>query len=117
GHGTVGEIDARAPQARFTVERRAGPDVVGHVGDVNVKQVIAPGQSLHVHGVVKVLGRLAVNGDDGQRAKVAPDFAVALGDVLWRGVRLRQHLGWETMRQVELADHDLYVHAELVTAA
>ena len=52
--------------------------------------------ALHVHGVVKVLGGLAVDGDDGQRAEIAPALRVRLRNVLRRGVGLRQHLQRES---------------------
>ena len=84
GHGAVGEIDGSAPQARLAVQGGAGLDVVGHIRDVNVEQVVAPSQALDVHRIVKVLRGLAVDGDDGQAAKVAAALAVALGDVLRR---------------------------------
>src|SRR5207237_2156177 len=93
------------------------PHVVGHVGDVDLKQVVSVGQALHVDRVVKIFGGLAVDGHDGERAKVAPAFSVKLGSKLRRGLRLGQHLGWEAVRQVELADDDLDVHAEFFAAS
>ena len=38
-----------------------------HVGDVDLKFVVAIGELAHEDGVVKVAGGFAVDGDDGQR--------------------------------------------------
>ena len=67
--------------------------------------------------VVKVLGRLAVDGHDRERAKVAPAFSLERANKLGRGLRLGQYLGWEAVRQVELADDDLDVDAEFFAAS
>ena len=72
GHGAIGKIDAGAAQARFLIERRIRRDVVGHVGDVHLQLKVAVLQMLHDHRVVEIARRLAVDGDDGQGAEVAP---------------------------------------------
>ncbi len=117
GHGAIGEIHGGAAQARLAVERRAGTNVVRHVRDVHLQKVISPGEAFHVDGVVKILGRLAVDGDDGQAAEIAPALVVVLGDVLRRRVRGSQHLRGEPVRQVKLADDDFHIHAEVFAAA
>ncbi len=87
GHGAVGKINRRAPQSRLAIERRAGAHVMGHVGDVHVQQIIPIRPALHQHSIVKILGRFAVDGHDGQIAEVTAAFAVALGNVLRRAHR------------------------------
>ena len=73
GDGAVGEIDAGAAQASFLVERGAVADVVRDVGDMHLQVPRAIFATLDVHGVVEVAGGFAVDGDDGEVAKV---FAV-----------------------------------------
>ena len=71
GDGAIGEVDAGAAQTGFEIEGGAGLDVFGHVGDVDLELVAAVGAIGDENGVVEVAGGLAVDGDDGQLAKVA----------------------------------------------
>ena len=87
------------------------------VGDVDREPVSAAGEPLDVHGIVKVLSRLAVNRHHRPAAEVAAALKLYFQDVLWRSVRLRQHLRRKTVRQVELADDDFHVHTEFVASA
>ena len=75
-------------------------------------------QAPHGDGVVEVARRLAVDGHDGQRAKVAAVAAV------WPArnhsvelLRLLQDLDRKVVRQVEFADDDLDIDAEIVFVA
>ena len=63
GHHAVGEVDGRAAEVGLLVERRAGPDVVRHVGDVHGELPAAAGQAVEADGVVVVARRLGVDGD------------------------------------------------------
>ena len=73
-HDAVGEIDRIAALQRFLVERGAGPDVPGDVGDRDGQHEAAGiGGVLvgrGVHRVVVVLGVGGIDGDERQRAPV-----------------------------------------------
>ena len=71
GNGAVGKVDAGAAQARFEVEIGAGAHIFGHIGDVHLQLVAAVGALGHQHRIVEVARRFAVDGDDGQAAKIA----------------------------------------------
>ena len=91
GNGAIGEVDAGAAQAGFEIEGRAGADVLGHVGDVDLELIAAIGALGDQHRVVEVARGLAVDGDDGQGAEIcaAGGFVrVEMGD----GARLGQHV-------------------------
>ena len=66
GDGAIGEVDAGAAQAGFEIERGAGLNILGHVGDVNLKLVIRLGALADEDRVVEVRSGFAVDGDDGQ---------------------------------------------------
>ena len=117
GHGAVGEIDGGSAQPRLAVERHAGTNIMGDVGDVHLENIVAVEESLDVNGVVEIFCRLAVYRHNGKRAKIPPPFAFRLGDVLRLHARISQHFGGKAMRQVILANDDLNVDAELVTRA
>ena len=71
GNGAIGEVDAGSAQARFEVEIGAGAHVLGHVGDVHLQLVAAAvGAFGHQDCIVEVARGLAVDGDDGQSAKI-----------------------------------------------
>ncbi len=74
GHGAVGKIDAGAAQSRLLIEGRAGRDVVGDVGDVDLKFVVAVSSMPDGDGVVEVARGLAVDSDDREIAEVAPSL-------------------------------------------
>ena len=117
GDGAVGEVDGVAAQACFEVERGAGMDVVGDVGDVDLKMPVAGGGVVvDENGVVEVAGGLAVDGDDGQVAEVAAggdDFGVEMSDSAGFG----ENLVGEDAREMVLADDHLDVDAEVVGMA
>ncbi len=117
GHGAVGKVDAGAAQAGFLIERGVGRDVLRDVGDVDLEFEIIVSEYADEDGVVEVAGGFSVDGDDGEIAEVAAALEFArrefrLGPVALRRGRLR-----EVMRQVEFADHDFDVYAEIVFAA
>src|SRR6266850_6818054 len=70
-----------------------------------------------MHSVVEVAGRFAVDGDDWQVAVVAAMLEFARGDDALNGLRLVDYRRRKAMRQVELADHDLDIHSEIVLFA
>ena len=88
-----------------------------HVGNVHLQLVVSVRQAADVDGVIEVAGGLAVDSHDGQAAVVAAPVQLAVrNDVLDR-LSLFQHFGGKVVRQVELADDDLHVHAEIVFVA
>src|SRR5207302_1813499 len=111
------EIDAGAAQARLLIERGARRHVVGYIGDVNLQLEVVVRQQANRDRVVEVARGFAVNGDDGQATEVAA--ALQFGSRDNRGCILRflQDGSGEVVRKMELADGDLYVHAEVVLAA
>ena len=64
GHHLVGKVDRSAPVPRLQVQRRALGHVVGHVRDVDPQHPAAPRVPLQGDGVIEVLGRGSVDGDD-----------------------------------------------------
>ena len=116
GDGAIGEIDAGAADAGFKVEGGAGADVLGHIGDVNLKLITTMGALADEHGVVEVARGLAVDGDDGQRAEVGPAGGGVLVEVRDAAGLGEDGLGKEA-RQLVLADHHLHVDAEVVGRA
>src|ERR1700719_2890047 len=70
GDGAVGKIDGGAAQASFVIEGAFGSHVVGAVGDVHLKMPAAVGLTLDVNSVVEIAGGFAVDGDDGEVAKI-----------------------------------------------
>ena len=87
GNGAIGKIDAGAAQAGFLIERGAGRDVLGDVGDVNLQFEVVVRQHADENGVVEVARSFAVDGDDGKVAEVAAALRVrrreSRRDVSW----------------------------------
>ena len=75
------------------------------------------GHAAHGDGIVEVARSFAVDGDDGQRAKVAAVAQLAGGNDRLECLRFLQDLDREAMRQVEFADDDLDIDAEVVFVA
>ena len=90
---------------------------MGHVGDVDLQQVVAVGLPLDVDGVVEVLGVFAVNGDDGQVAEVLAIDQLGAVNFLRDAAGFGQHVLFKQAGQVVLADHDFHVEAELARVA
>jgi hypothetical protein len=117
GDGAVGEVDAGAAEAGFLIEGGVGRDVLSDVGDVDLEFEIIVGEHADVDGVVEVAGGFSVDGDDGERAEVAAVAEFGAGD---RGGDLLcffQRGGGEMMREMEFADDDFDIYAEVVLAA
>ncbi len=116
GDGAVGEVNAGAAQAGFKIESGSGADVFGYVGDVNLELVAAIGAIGHQNRIVEIPRGFAVDGDDGQSAKIDPagdSFCVEMRDA----ARFGQHVLGKDARQLVLADHHLHVDAEVVGRA
>ena len=73
-HDAVGEIDRVAALQRLAVERRAGPHVVGDIGDGDgdddARRDCRVGIRLGIDRVVVILGVGRIDGDERQRAPV-----------------------------------------------
>ncbi len=117
GDGAVGEVDAGAAEAGFLIERAVGRDVLGDVGDVDLEFEIVVGEDADEDGVVEVAGGFSVDGDDGERAEVAAVAEFVAGDCGGDLLRFFERGGGEMVREVEFADDDFYVDAEVVFAA
>ena len=70
GHHLVGKIYRGAPVKGLQVQGGALGHVVGHIGDVDPQDPVAVAVPLQGHGVVKILGGSAVDGDDGPAPQV-----------------------------------------------
>ena len=89
------EIDRVAPLQGFGVQRAVRPHVVAHVGDGHHQPETAPAVAalaLAIHGVVEVLGGLAVDGNQGQMAYVLAPLPVAPAYLVRQLLRFRQGL-------------------------
>src|SRR5579864_8734135 len=117
GHGAVGKVDRVAAQAGLPVKPRVLGHVVGDIGNVHLQLEVAVVQPAHDHGIIKVAGGFAVNGDNGQGAVVAPLLQFAGGNDVFHRLGFLQHLAGEAVRQVMLADDDFHVHAKIVFIA
>ncbi len=71
GNGAIGKVDAGSAQARFKIEIGCGANVFRHVGNVDLQFIAAVGALGYEHRIVKIAGRFAVDGDDGQTAKIS----------------------------------------------
>ena len=88
-----------------------------YVGDVDLQLEVAVRHAAHGDRVVEVARGFAVDGDDGQRAIVAAMTQLAGRNDRLKLLRLLQDLDREAMRQMELADDDLDIDAEVVFVA
>ncbi len=113
GQGQAGEIDRGGPVIGLQVEAGPGPDVVGHVGDVDAEQPAPVAELPHADRVVEVLRRLAVDGEGRPVAEVGPGLALVVGS---RGGRLgfRLDFGREGFGQPVAADHHLGVDTRIL---
>ena len=76
-------------------------------------------QRTGIHSIVEVPRRLAVDGDNGQLAKIATTCVERWIFFWWNGYRASflQHAVRKDMRQMMLADEDFDVHAKGITVA
>src|SRR6202049_1592372 len=79
------------------------------IGDVDAKKIIAVRQDPDLHGVVEILRRLAVDGDDASLAQIDPPPRLLGQDCLRYGFGGLQHFRGEVVWNVELANDDLDV--------
>ena len=86
---------------------------MGHIGDVDLEFVVAIFEWADVDGIVKIAGSFTVDGDDRKLAVVASAAHGFGGNFGRDGLRFFDYFGREAVRQVELADHDFDVDAEV----
>ncbi len=87
------------------------------VGDMHLQLEVAVRGAADGDRVVEVARGLAIDGDNGQRAVVAAMAQLRGRDHRIEALRLLQDLDREAMRQMELANDDLDIHAEVVFVA
>ena len=80
GDGAVGKINGGAAQTGFLIERAFGSHVMGDVGDVYLQMPAAVRAALYVNSVIEIAGGFAVDGDDGEIAKIFTAFAFRFGE-------------------------------------
>ncbi len=99
---------------RFAIHRRAVGHVFGDIGDVDLQFEIPIVQPPHGDCVIEVACRLAINGNDGEVAEVPAMVQFARRDDRLKRLGLRENVGREAMRNMELVDDDLDVDTEIV---
>src|SRR5207302_2879573 len=117
GDGAVGEVDAGAAQAGFPIQGGVGRDVLSNVGDVDLQFEIVIGEHADQDCVVEVAGGFSIDGDDRERAEVAAVAEFGAGNGGRDLLRFFQSGGGKMMREMEFADNDFDVDAEIVFAA
>jgi hypothetical protein len=117
GHHAVREVDGRPAEVGLLVERRSGPDVVGHVRDVDGQLPAPAGQAVEADGVVVVARGLRIHGDGVPVAEVGASRDVLRRTVCGHALRLRLHLRREGIGQRVFGHDDLQVRARILEAA
>ena len=117
GHGTIGKVNAGATQTGFLIEGARGRNILRDVGDVDVQLEIVVGQHADEDGVVEVAGSLSVDSDDRKRAEVAAAVKFGGGNGCGDLLRFFERGCGEMVRQMEFADDDFDVDAEVIFAA
>ena len=118
--GAAGEVHGGPSLERFLVERAPLGHVMCDVGDVHAEEVVAVAEKpklAHFDGVVEVLGRLAVDGDDVALAQIDAARQLLRLDLDRHALRGREHLGRKGVRDVMLADDHFDVDAGLADEA
>src|SRR5688572_7815724 len=87
------------------------------VSDVNMQLEVPSRQTVHPYGVVEIARGFAVNGHDGQVAKVAAECDLRLRDGGGDALRVLDHVEREAVGNMMLADHDLDVNAKVILIA
>jgi hypothetical protein len=117
GDGAIGEVNAGAADAGFLIESAARRDVLGDVGDVDLEFEIVVGKHTDEDGVVEVAGCFSVDGDNGKVAEVAAALEFTRRDSGGNLLRFFESGRGKMMREMELADHDFDVDAEIIFPA
>src|SRR6202051_3331738 len=90
---------------------------MGNVSDVYLKMPAAGGAAFAINGVVEIAGGFAVDGDDGEVAKILADCAFCVADGSGAARGFLQNFGGKCVREVMLANDDFDVDAEVAGAA
>src|SRR5947209_6284613 len=88
-----------------------------HVSNMDVKLIISIFEALDQHGIIKVAGGFAVNGDDRKITIINAPRNLARGNDGADGLRLFQRFRRKDMADVVLADDDLHIHAKIIFIA
>ena len=110
------EVHRVATVEGVLVERAGGVHIVRDVGDGD-DQAVALALALAIHGIVEVLGGLAVDGDQRQLGEILAPGPVLLAHHVRELARLRLGLGRELVGQIVLAQRDLDLHAGIGVVA
>ncbi len=110
----IGEIHAVAAPLRLAIERRAGRDVMRNVRDVHVQAPAAPGDRLHLDGVVEILRVVRIDREHRPRPQILATRPRRRRHGLGDGLRLGLHLAGKLQRQVVLADDRKHVDPRAV---
>ena len=113
----AGQVDAGGAGVGLGVERRAGPHIVAHVGDMNAHHEGALRRRLDVNGVVEVLGVRAVHGEDVVVAQIQATFQRRLRKAAGNGLGLAHHVVGKSVSQAVLDDHGLGLGGRVVLVA
>ncbi len=103
----MGAVDARPPLTRFVIQRAPLRDVPAHIGDVNADLIIAVLLSLQAQGVIKILGRCGVDGENRLLAEVQPFCDLRIRDLLLGPFRLLPRLLGELLAELVFGDECL----------
>ena len=87
-----------------------------YVGDVHLQLPVAVFETLHVHRIVEVARRFAVDRDNRQISEIAPPGALGIAHGMRRAGGFRQHFRRKFVREMMFPDQDLDVHAEIAGA-
>ena len=105
----IGKVDGVAAKARFLVQRGAGTDVGGHVGDRHHHPPPSSG-AFAPHRVVEVARVLPVDGDEPDVAQVLAAVEVGAAHPVGQRRRFRHRLPGPRDRQLVRPDRDVDLH-------
>src|ERR1700683_448098 len=115
--GAQRKVDGCGAEVRFVVEGRAARNVIGDIGNMDLKLESSAGQFGNANGVVEIARCFAVNRHDRQSAKVASSAYIGITHLLRNGARFGESFVRENVRKVMLADDDFGIHAHIAGAA
>ena len=72
----AGKIHRRAAIAGFSIQRRPGLYIVGHIGNRDIECPASVAGPLCIHGIIKILRILAINGNELKIPQIKPPDGV-----------------------------------------
>ena len=110
-NGALGEVHRRGALGGLAIQRTVLMDVVRHVRDMHLQQVVAVRQPFDRYGIVEIAGRLAVDGDDDIAAEIGASLDVLRVDLHAEPRGFGNALVRMAIGDAVLADDDLGVDA------